>query len=88
MLKPCKLGLSVGIVWGLSIFICTILASFTDYSKDFLMVLKSIYIGFDIGIGGAFIGLVYGLLDGFIGFAIIGWLYNKLSGCCCSKDHQ
>lgn len=78
MIKSLQLGVSVGIIWGLSLFICTILAIYTGYSEALLIIIKSIYLGFTISWAGAFIGLLYGFLDGLIGFFLIGWIYNKL----------
>ena len=82
MIKPFKLGVSVGIVWGLALFVCTIFAIYTRYAVDFLEVIKSVYLGYSISWGGAFIGLAYGFLDGLIGIAIIAWIYNSL----CRRD--
>ena len=32
------------------------------------------------GVGSVVIGTIYALVDGFIGGAIFGWLYNRLVG--------
>lgn len=86
MIKSGKLGLAGGIIWGLCTFVCTVLAIYTDYSKDFLKILMSIYPGYDISWGGAFLGLIYGFVDAFIGLWLLGVLYNWFSGCCCCPD--
>jgi hypothetical protein len=78
MLKPVKLGLSGGIIWGLSMLFCTILAIYTGYSAKFLDIMANVYPGYSISWPGAFIGTVYGFLDGFFGLFLLGWLYNKL----------
>ena len=78
MLNPLKLGIAGGIIWGLSMFTCTILAIYCGYSTKFLNVMASIYPGFTISWGGAFLGLVYGFFDLFIGLFLLGWLYKKL----------
>lgn len=78
MINPVKLGVAGGILWALSMFICTILGIYFDYSTDFLNMIAGIYPGYNISWGGAFIGLIYGFIDGFFGLFLLGWLYNKL----------
>lgn len=78
MLKPVKLGVSAGIIWGISMFICTILSIYFDYSTKFLNIMADIYPGYSISWSGSFVGLAYGFLDSFTGFFLIGWVYNKL----------
>ena len=80
MIKPVQFGTAAGIIWGLCIFICTILAIYTGYSEAFLNVMKSVYVGYKICWGGAFLGLLYGFIDGFVGFGLIAWIYNLLCG--------
>lgn len=78
MLHSVKLGVSGGIIWGVSMFVCTILAIYTGYSADFLNIMSSIYPGYSISWAGVFIGAIYGFIDAFVGFFLLGWLYNKL----------
>lgn len=78
MLNPTKLGISGGILWGLSMFICTILAISVGYSTSFLTIMADIYPGYTISWLGTIIGLVYGFLDGFFGLFLLAWIYNKL----------
>lgn len=73
------LGLAGGILWGASMFVFTLIAFYTGYSADFIKLMMSVYPGYDLSIGGSFIGLAYGFADGFIGCYIFGWLYNKVS---------
>ncbi|MFN3740656.1 MAG: bacteriophage holin [Thermodesulfovibrionales bacterium] len=80
-LRPLYLGISIGIVWGVSLFITTWLSYYTGYGKLFLEVLAgSIYPGYSITPLGSLLGLFYGFLDGLISGSIIGAIYNKLSG--------
>ena len=76
---PLRLGVSVGIIWGLVVFIYTILALSSGFAKAFLMVLMSVYPGYSITGTGAIVGFFYGFVDGFIVLFLIGWLYNKLA---------
>ncbi len=79
-LKPYALGIALGTVWGVALFITTWLSYYTGYGKLFLEVLaQSIYPGYTISPLGSFLGLFYGFLDGFISAAIIGWIYNKIA---------
>lgn len=87
MVKACKLGAAGGIIWGVSMFVCTILAMYTGYSEAFLKIIMSIYPGYDLTWGGAFLGAGYGFVDAFVGLWLLGILYNWFSGCChCSHD--
>lgn len=78
MLSPTRLGVSGGILWGLCMFVCTVLAIYTGYSTHFLNLMGDIYLGYTISWWGSIVGLVYGFLDGFIGLFLLAWLYNKL----------
>ena len=78
MLNAKKLGVAAGLVWAFSMFICTVLSIYTGYSDSFLKVMASIYPGYVISWSGAFLGLVYGFIDAFVGFFCLAWLYNKL----------
>lgn len=78
MLDPKKFGFAGGILWGLCMFVCTVLAVFTGYATMFLNLMASIYPGYAISWAGSFIGMVYGFADAFIGFYLFAWLYNKL----------
>lgn len=79
-IKPSAFGLSLGLLWGSTLFITTWLSHYTGYATDFLDVLAgSIYPGFSISPLGSFIGFGYGFLDLFIMGAAAGWLYNKFA---------
>ena len=79
--KPLALGLSLGIVWGSTLFITTWLSYFAGYGRLFLDVLAgSVYPGYTISPAGSFIGLLYGFVDLLIMGTIAGWLYNKIAG--------
>jgi len=81
-MKAVSLGLAGGVVWGVMMFITTLISVGTGYAGAFLAVMASIYPGFAITVPGAFVGLAYGFVDGFIGLLVLGWLYNLFSGCC------
>jgi len=78
-LRPFALGVALGSVWGVSLFITTWISYYTGYGKLFLEVLaQSIYPGYTITPLGSFLGLLYGFADGFVSAALIGYIYNKV----------
>ncbi len=80
-LKPFALGIALGTVWGVSLFLTTWLSYFTGYGRLFLEVLaQSIYPGYKISPLGSFLGLLYGFIDGLISATIMGWIYNRTIG--------
>jgi hypothetical protein len=79
MLNPRTFGLAGGILWGLVMFVFTIIAVYTGYSEQFLNLMSSIYLGYSVSLWGSIVGLVYGFFDAFIGLYIFARLYNALS---------
>lgn len=73
------LGGAFGVLWGLTMFILTILSAMNGYASDFLIMMAGIYPGFSLTYLGAVIGAIYGFIDGFIGGWLLGWLYNRFS---------
>jgi hypothetical protein len=79
-LRPSALGVGLGFVWGVSLFITTWISYYTGYADLFLRTMAgSIYPGYSISPGGSFLGLIYGFIDGFIAGAVIAWVYNKVA---------
>ncbi len=79
-LKPLALGIGLGTVWGVSLFITTEVSYLTGYGKLFLEVLaQSIYPGYSISPLGGFLGLLYGFLDGLVSGYFIALIYNKVA---------
>ena len=78
-LKPVALGVSIGIVWGVSLFFTTWISYYNGYGRLFLETLAvSIYPFYTITPLGSFLGLLYGFLDGLVSGTVIGWIYNKI----------
>jgi len=71
------LALATGTVMGLAIFVITWLYIIMGYDGFTLEKITNFLFGYSIRPLGTFIGLGWGFLYGFIGGAIIGWLYNK-----------
>ena len=71
------LALAAGIVWGAMIFILTFWFLIFGYAGRQLGQLSCIYFGYSVTWYGAFIGLVYGFVDGLVCGAVFAWVYNK-----------
>jgi hypothetical protein len=72
-------AMSLGICFGLAVLLVTIWFLIMGYQGSTLGLLRKIYLGYSVSWPGAFIGLVWGFVDGLISGAIFAWLYNKLS---------
>lgn len=74
------LGLAGGIMWGVSLFLWTLLLSLTTvtWGTDMLSLMVGFYPYYSISVAGAFAGLVLGFIDGFLCGAILAWLYNVM----------
>ena len=68
-LQSKALALAAGILWGASVFLMTLLI-WAQGGGEHLRLLGKFYFGYTVSPGGAFLGLVYGFVDG----AITGWL--------------
>lgn len=79
MLNPKALGLTLGIVWAAGLLLISLVANAFDIWLEGVQTMAQFYIGYDITLKGAVIGVVFGFLDGFIGGWVIAWLYNKLA---------
>lgn len=76
--KTMRAALTGGIIWGLTVFLTTLVNLYTGYGTVFLNWVASIYPGYQISLVGSVVGLVYGFLDMFVGVYIIVWVYNWL----------
>ena len=76
------LTLSVGLSWGAAILIVGLAnLIWPGYGRVFLDVVASIYPGYHPGSGAGSVitGTLYAMVDGAIGGAVFGWLYNLLA---------
>lgn len=80
--KPMAFGLSLGILWGISVFFIGLLAYFYAYGRPFVDALSSLYLGYEPSIMGSLLGGAMGFIDAFITGVIFAWLYNCFSGMC------
>jgi len=83
-INACSMAVVVAAVWGLCVWGMGVATVYTKtYGWDFVNVLGSIYYGYGPGSWAkAWIGLAWGVGDGFIGTLIIVGLYNLLNRCC------
>jgi hypothetical protein len=81
------LGLVLGILFGLAIFIATnwliIKGSFLTTNGDYevgphLQLLSQFFIGYRVSFIGSLIGFAYGFAVGTLCGSLIGWIYNKI----------
>ena len=76
------LSFACAILWGGAVFVAALanLAS-PEYGQRFLEGLSSLYPGYhpDHSVVQALIVSVYAFVDGLMGGAILGWLYNRLA---------
>lgn len=77
------MAIAFGTLWGA----CVLLAGVANmiwhgYGQAFLQLCASIYPGYHpgTGMGSVVIGTIYALIDGVVGGAIFGWLYNLFIG--------
>ena len=79
LLNSGVLGLSLGLLFGLGIFIATNLVVIKggDHVGSHLRLLGQFFIGYEVTFLGSIIGFAYGFAVGTIGGALIGWIYNK-----------
>lgn len=77
-LDPKRLGLAAGVLWGLTIFSTTLIASATTYGKAFLESYGSLHPGYSITATGSVVGLIYAFICAFVGMYVLAWLYNWL----------
>jgi hypothetical protein len=75
------LAITFGVLWGGCVFLAAILnIIWPSYGRTFLDLVASIYPGFHPGgIGAAVVGALYAVLDGAVGGAFVGWIYNRAS---------
>ncbi len=77
------LAIASALVWGSCLFLVGVLNLVApSYGVEFLRSLSSVYPGFHAShtFASVIIGAIYGLVDGFVGGSLFGWLYNRLAG--------
>ncbi len=78
-LNVTALSIASGVFWGACILVVAAAnLAWPGYGQAFLQLCASIYPGYHPGTGAGSVvtGTIYALVDGAIGGAIFGWLYN------------
>jgi hypothetical protein len=70
-------ALATGIVWGFGIFVVTLWAVAANRGLT-LAHIEGYYLGYTVSVGGAFVGLIWGFVNGFVAGALLAWLYGIL----------
>ena len=73
------LALASGLLWGGTVCFATLWLIALGYDGAVIRQLDHFYLGYTFSVVGAFVGLVYGFVDGAIGGALLAWLYNKFA---------
>ncbi|MBN2170615.1 MAG: bacteriophage holin [Candidatus Krumholzibacteriota bacterium] len=73
-------ALACGLLWGVGLFLATWWIILFDGASSGSLFLGRLYRGYTVTPIGSLIGLVWALVDGFIGGALLAWLYNLLGG--------
>jgi hypothetical protein len=95
-MSGCKLnavsfGLAFGVLWGVSILILGLVASYYAYGHEFVISMGNLYPGYTPSIKGSILGAIIAFIDAFIMGFLIAWLYNKFNNCacvCCVHDKK
>ena len=76
------LAIVSALLWGSCLlFVGVLNLGSGSYGMAFLQMMTSIYPGFHASrtVGDLLVGVVYAVIDGAIGGALFGWLYNALA---------
>ena len=72
-------ALAAGLWWGLGMFALTWWMILFQGSTGDPTIIGRVYRGYSLSPVGSVIGLAWGFFDGFVGGAILAWLYNRVS---------
>jgi len=75
------LGLSLGLLFGIGMFIATNWLVLKDGKVigPHLQLLSRYFIGYRVSFFGSFIGFAYGFAVGTLSGSLIGWIYNRIT---------
>jgi hypothetical protein len=88
-LKPSALGMTIGLLWGLTVLLMGLAAHYYLVGQEFVTAVGTIYFGYGPTVAGSFLGGLIGFVHGFIKGAIFAWIYNCFVSCaCCGNKAQ
>jgi len=73
-------AIACSLIWGFGLFFLTWWIIMFDGPTGEVTLIGRLYRGYSISPTGSVIGLLWALLDGFVGGAIFAWLYNRIAG--------
>ena len=75
-IRPLGFGMSIGILWGLSVVIISLLSIYFSYGTAVVTFLTTVYLGYELTLVGVLIGTGWAFLDGFVGGFLLAAVYN------------
>jgi hypothetical protein len=73
-------GTAFGILYAAIFLLWGFAAAFTGWGGEMAEMVGDIYPGFGATAVGAFVGVIYGFVVGFVFFGAAAWIYNRLLG--------
>ena len=73
-------AITCSLIWGFGLFFLTWWIIMLDGPTGEVTLIGRLYRGYSISPMGSAIGLLWALVDGFVGGAIFAWLYNRIAG--------
>jgi hypothetical protein len=70
------MAITLGLIWGVALFGMTWWVILFDGATGEPTLIGRLYRGYSISPMGSVIGLIWAVPDGFIGGALIAWMYN------------
>ena len=84
-LSPMGLGLALGTLWALSVFLVALLA-YLGFEGGLVAMLHHMNGEYEPSLVGIVVAALVAMVDGFIHGALVAWLYNWFANCCCKKN--
>jgi hypothetical protein len=84
-LSVCNLGMSLGLVFGLTMMVLAYLAMVFGVGAPMVKMYSSVYAGYHASALGGIVGLLWGFLQGFVFGGLIAMFYNFCRCCCPCK---
>jgi len=78
-------GLTLGILWALSLFLMGIIAGNSGFAAGFVTSIGTVYIGYKATLTGSLLGALWGFIDAGVGGLLIAWIYNLLLKVFCKE---
>ena len=77
-LNAVPLGVALGVVLGVGSFLMTLVIK-SQGGGGHICLLRRVCPGFSVGVGGAFLGLLYWFVYGFVAGVLLAVVYNQIS---------